>query len=81
MARGWESKSVEAQIESFESNRSAEIKDSVSSTHTELLRKKEGLRLARARVLRDLETVQNSRYREILNAALADLDRKLAEFA
>ena len=77
MARGWESKSVEGQIESFEGERSAEIKNHVTSAQADLKRKKESLRLARARVLRDLEATQNPRYRDILNAALADLDGKL----
>lgn len=45
----------------------------------ELLQKKNGLQLARSRILQNLETVQNPRYREILNAALIDLDKKLAE--
>lgn len=79
MARGWESKSVEGQIESFESNRSAEVKNRLTSAQVDLLRRKSSLQLARSRILRDLETVQNPRYREILNAALSDLDKKLAE--
>lgn len=77
MARGWESKSVEGQIESFEGDRSAEIKNHVTSAQADLKRKRESLRLARARVLRDLEATQNPRYRDILNAALADLEGKL----
>lgn len=77
MARGWESKSVEGQIGSFEGKRSADMKKHVTSAQADLLRKKENLRLARARVLRDLETTQNPRYRDILNAALADLEGKL----
>ncbi|HLY63157.1 MAG TPA: hypothetical protein VKV95_20620 [Terriglobia bacterium] len=77
MARGWESKSVEGQIESFEGGRSAEIKNHVTSAQADLKRKKESLRLARARVLRDLEATQNPRYRDILSAALADLEGKL----
>jgi hypothetical protein len=79
MARGWESKSVEGQIESFESDRSAEVKNRLTSAQVDLLRKRSSLQLARSRILRDLETVQNPRYREILNAALSDLDKKLAE--
>jgi hypothetical protein len=77
MARGWESKSVEGQIESFESDRFTEVKKRVSSAQVELLRKKSSLQLARSRILQNLETVQSPRYREILNAALADLEAKL----
>ena len=77
MARGWESKSVEGQIESFESDRFTEVKKRVSSAQVELLRKKSSLQLARSRILQNLETVQSPRYREILTAALADLEAKL----
>jgi hypothetical protein len=77
MARGWESKSVEGQIESFTDGRTSQVKKHVTSAQANLKREKESLRLARARVLRDLESTQNPRYRDILNAALADLESKL----
>jgi hypothetical protein len=79
MARGWESKSVEGQIESFESERFTEVKKRVTPAQVELLRKKSSLQLARSRILQNLETVQSPRYREILTAALADLETKLSE--
>lgn len=79
MARGWESKSVEGQIESFESERSAEVKNRLTPAQADLLRRRSGLQLARSRILQNLETVQNPRYREILSASLSDLDKKLAE--
>lgn len=79
MARGWESKSVEGQIESFESDRSAMAKKRRSSTRVELLRTRISLQLARSRILQNLEIVQNTRYRDILNAALSDVDKKLAD--
>jgi hypothetical protein len=77
MARGWESKAVEGQIESFESGRSVDSKKRVTPAQADLQRKQDSLRLARARVMRDLETTQNPRYRDMLNAALADLEGKL----
>ena len=79
MARGWESKSVEGQIESFESNRSAEVKSRLTSAQADLLRRKNSLQLARSRILQNLETVLSPRYRDMLNVALSDLDKKLAE--
>ena len=77
MARGWESKSVEAQIES------AEEKNSASShgpepAQVELLRKKENLQLSVTRVRRDLETSTNPRYLVVLNKALTDLQEQLS---
>jgi hypothetical protein len=78
MARGWESKSVEAQIESRENRPSSGVAARLTPAQIEALHKKKGLLLARTKVLRDLESAQNPRYRETLNMALADLDSKLA---
>lgn len=43
----------------------------------ELLRKKESLNLSRTRVLRELETSQNPRYRNMMEKALTDLNSEL----
>ena len=81
MARGWESKSVEAQIDMAE-DRSAVARAKVLSAHSlDLLRKKESILMSRTRVVRDLETAQNPRYRAVLNKALADLDAQLSSLA
>ncbi|HYN16080.1 MAG TPA: hypothetical protein VES66_09885 [Terriglobales bacterium] len=78
MARGWESKSVEAQIES------AETSDQESShpdnPDPERIRRHQALLLSRSRVLQQLEASQNPRHREMLNQALADLEAQLAQF-
>jgi hypothetical protein len=44
----------------------------------ELLRKKESLMLSRTRVLRELETSQNPRYRCLMEKALSDLNAELS---
>ena len=72
MARGWESKSVEAQIEMADNQRSA------GARLTEMDKRREGLLLSRARVARDLENSRNPRYRRMLEQALEHLDRELA---
>ncbi|HEX5736814.1 MAG TPA: hypothetical protein VF131_28540 [Blastocatellia bacterium] len=77
MARGWESKSVEAQIED---NQFDEQKAHLSRAERELRKKKESLLLSRTRIVEELKTSRNPKYKKILNDALADLDRKLAEF-
>jgi len=79
MARGWESKSVEAQIESAESRHSVSRAKAVDSVIAERIRQREGLEMSRTRVMHDLDTANNPRYREILQAALKHLDDKLAE--
>ncbi len=79
MARGWESKAVEAQIETRESGGRDSVEERLSPQQAEMLRKREGLLLSRARVLRDLEVARNPRYRKTLQEALAYLDRELAQ--
>jgi hypothetical protein len=81
MARGWESKSVEAQIDAAEVHRSAESHAPQSPETLELIRRKETVLLSRTRVVRDLEEAQNPRYRAVLHKALKDLDAQLASIA
>ena len=79
MARGWESKSVEAQIDAAEHHhRSAVLEHGPDPAKLNLIRQKESLLLSRTRILRDLNTAQNPRYKTVLNKALADLDAKLS---
>ena len=76
MARGWESKSVEAQqAEAIE--KPAEFRQAMSTEETARWRERENLRLARQRVLHELESSQNPRHRKLLEDALTDLDEKL----
>jgi len=49
-----------------------------SPAEAERRRQRESLLLSRTRVVHDLETAQNPRYRETLEAALKHLDDKLA---
>jgi hypothetical protein len=76
MARGWESKSVESQVESAES-RAAAKKPKVNPEEAERARQRESLLLSRTRVVHDLERAHNPRYRATLEAALKHLDDKL----
>lgn len=81
MARGWESKSVEAQIDMAENRSAAAQAKVLSQENLDLLRKKESILLSRTRVVRDLQNAQNPRYKEVLNKALADLDAQLTTLA
>jgi hypothetical protein len=78
MARGWESKSVEAQIDMARENRSAVPEKSLNPAKLELLRQKETILLSRTRILHELETAQNPRYRTVLDKALAELNAQLS---
>jgi hypothetical protein len=76
VARGWESKAVEAQMEAVE-HRSRENKE-VSPEEIERLRTKKSLLLSRQGVLKSIESSRNPRYTKLLRDALVDLDEKLA---
>ena len=76
MARGWESKSVEAQ-QAEASDKSAKPHPPMSADEAARSREKESLRLSRQRVLQQLEVSQNPRHRKQLEDSLADLDQKL----
>ncbi len=78
MARGWESKDVESQMDSTETK--GERKDSVPRTPEEAQkrREREGLELSRTRIQRDLVSATNPRHRESLEAALRFLEEKIA---
>jgi hypothetical protein len=81
MARGWESKSIEAQIDMAESRRAESAGKKLTPEALEVVRKREGLLLSRTRVVRELETAQNPRYKAVLAKALADLDAQLTATA
>ena len=78
MARGWESKSVESQIDAAEERHSMAQHPRLSNEEAALLRQREGLQLSRVRVLRELEESVHERHRIQLKAALAYLDQQLA---
>jgi hypothetical protein len=79
MARGWESKSVEAQIESAAVKKPANRERLLSPEQIQSLRDRESLELSRTRVQRELASSANPRYQEILRKGLADLEGKLAQ--
>ncbi len=78
MARGWESKAVEAQIETAEAT-NASNKTRLTPEEREKSQRRESLLLSRNRVQKDLEQSSNPRYRKMLSDALAHLDGELAQ--
>ena len=76
MARGWESKSVEAQQEEAVAAKPDSGKP-LSLEEVQRRQHKETLRLARARVLQQMQASQDNRYTEMLQKSLADLDRQI----
>ena len=79
MARGWESKSVESQMETSQSNRDETARQRMTPEAAAVLRKKETLLLARTHLLQQAEATQHPRRREMLQNALADLEKQIAD--
>lgn len=78
VARGWESKSVEAQQDEAR-QKTVRSAPPMSAAEAARWRQKENLRLSRQRVLQQMEASQNPRHRKVLQDALADLDEKLKQ--
>jgi hypothetical protein len=74
MARGWESKSVEAQIELAGQREAKQVTDPAQA---ELRRQRESLLLSRRRILSEIEDCHNPRYRELLTRSLEHVDQKI----
>jgi hypothetical protein len=78
MARGWESKSVEAQqSEAAEPSHTSATR--ITPEEAVKLRERESLRLARQRILQQIEASHNPRHRKLLEMSLAELDQRLRE--
>ena len=74
MARGWESKSVESQIEEGRRYDQGEL---LTPGQREIRRKRDSLELSRRRVLQDLEAARSEVRRASLEQALAFLDEEI----
>lgn len=81
MARGWESKSVEAQVEDLQEKKFEKPTGQLTLSQLESQRRRNLLILSRARVQHDLQLAQDPRYREQLNRALADLEAQITRLA
>jgi hypothetical protein len=82
MAKGWESKAVESQVEDAKvpadnDNKRAPLTVAQIQAH----RHREVLLLSRARVADGLQSSSDSRYRDQLTRALADLDAQLSQLS
>jgi hypothetical protein len=78
MARGWESKSVESQ-QAEAAERPQKKRPPLTPEQAAREREKQGLMLARQRILAQIAAAQHPRHLQMLQAALADLDARIAE--
>jgi hypothetical protein len=82
MARGWESKDVEAQVaESAEPQKAPSGR--VEKSPAQQLRDQsvKDLQLSRTRITNDLANATNPNHRKSLEAALAHLDKKISDLS
>ena len=78
MARGWESKAVEDQMQSKESETNTAPAEELTPAELQLRAKRESLLLARTRIVNELQSTRNERYRKFLDITLADLDLQIS---
>ena len=81
MARGWESKSVEAQQDDARSASRTGQPAILSGEERDRAARRRVLQLARARTAADLEKAEAPAQRDMLERALADLDRTIEGLA
>lgn len=79
MARGWESKSVESQIEFAEDRAKAAQELKVSMDQIAEQSKRESIQMDRRRILNEIDAARHPRHRQMLQDALAHLDARIAE--
>jgi hypothetical protein len=83
MARGWESKSIEAQQELTlsKAQRSGPVRPALSEHEMKIRDRRRTLELARSRTADDLARATAASHREMLQQALAALDEQLQQLS
>jgi hypothetical protein len=79
MAKGWESKSVEAQMETANDAQPSAPKQPLTDGEKKTQRERDSLKLSRAYVQQQIESSTNERYTESLRKALDEIEQKLAK--
>jgi hypothetical protein len=80
MARGWESKSVEEQIELAVTDVNRGERTRLTPAQAANQRRLKVLDAARASILQRLQTTENERYRQLLQDELADVEAQIKTF-
>lgn len=78
MARGWESKEIESQIEAAEARERDRLQLRLTAEQMERKARRDSLLLDRKRIENELERARHQRHRQMLEEALAHLDSRLA---
>jgi hypothetical protein len=78
MAKGWESKAVESQVQDSQGKTLSKGGARLTPSEVDTRRRREVLMLSRSRVERDLQTSQDERYKALLTRALADIEAQIS---
>ena len=81
MARGWESKAVEDQIDAAKTAKDNLRRQDLTGADIDTLRKREGLLIERQRIVREMERGYKRRYLVLLERTLAHIDAELEKIA
>ena len=81
MARGWESKDVESQVEATEAPQQKHGSGPKSPEQLQREQERKDLQLSRTRIVNDLASATHPNHRKSLEAALAHLDKKIADLS
>ncbi len=79
MARGWESKDVESQVEATEEPKQKQSSGPKTPEQLQREQERKDLQLSRIRIANDLASATHPNHRKSLEAALAHLDKKIAD--
>jgi hypothetical protein len=79
MARGWESKSVEEQMDIAKEGGSKNQKQPLTDGEKKARHERDSLKLSRAYIVHQIEASTNERYTRSLQQALSEIDEKLAK--
>lgn len=81
MARGWESKDVESQVEATQAPQQKQASGPTTPEQIQREQQRKDLQLSRTRVVNDLASATHPNHRKSLEAALAHLDKKISELS
>lgn len=79
MARGWESKAIENQIDEAAAQRESRRRPKPSPDEAEILQRREVLLRERSRIVREMERAYMRRHLIMLERGLAYIDAELAK--
>jgi hypothetical protein len=79
MARGWESKDVESQVEATQAPQQKALQGNKSPEQIQREQQRKDLQLSRTRIVNDLASATHPNHRRSLEAALAYLDKQLSD--